>query len=170
MLPRFTWSDEFTEEHNLRLMHWAPSVFGGQDVDLDWAPKDHHLFVWAENELAGHVGILKREVTVGDEPVLLGGIGGVVTRPEWQGQGFATAAMRKAVDYLRDELKVEFGFIFVQAHRVSFYERMRWRVAANVVYIEQRGGRLLSPVSSMYIPCADRSWPAGDVNLKGNAW
>ncbi len=170
MAPRFTWSDDLSEEQDKYLMRWAPDVFGGGHIDVVWAAKDHHLFVWEEDQLVGHLGVLVREASVAGEEVRLGGIGGVVIRPEWQGRGFATAAMGYLAGYLRNELTVQFGFIFVHQHRWSFYERLGWERISNTVHIEQRGEKIISPVSCMILPCADRPWPSGDVDLNGNAW
>src|SRR5690348_7151590 len=67
--------------------------------DREW-----RVLVWGGEQLASHVGIGRRVVTVDGRDVLVGAVGGVWTAPEFRGQGFGREAMQTAGQFLRDRL------------------------------------------------------------------
>jgi hypothetical protein len=118
----------------------------------------------------GHVGFIKHEVQVGNQPVLVGGVGQVVTLPAGQRRGYARAALRWSAAFLCDELRAAFGLLFCVERMVPFYAGLGWQVVEAPVWIEQPTGRVISPMPVMVLPCQGQVWPAGAVELNSLPW
>ena len=58
-------------------------------------------------EMVSYLEIVRRTCNVGGERIDVGGVGGVMTRPEWRRRGFASEGLRRAAGFLRDELRVD---------------------------------------------------------------
>jgi len=61
-----------------------------------WAPSVWCVLVKTEQRVVSHAGILYRVVQVGERRLAVGGIGSVMTLPDWRGRGYARAALKKA--------------------------------------------------------------------------
>jgi predicted acetyltransferase len=126
--------------------------------------------VYANDQLVSHVGIVKHIVTVGEQQVTVGGIGGVVTVPAAQGKGCASAALQQATKFMGEELKVEFGLLFCLARMTPFYQRFGWQEVQEPVFIDQASGKIPSPLEVMVLPCRSETWPTGPVKLESLPW
>lgn len=154
------------------LFEWGENIFGVQDALLQWRPKDWHFIVEVDGRPASHVGLLKHTVSAGGVPVVVGGVGGVVTVPEMHGKGHARRGMMHAAAFMCEELGVEFGLLFCLDRLKGFYESLGWRLVPERVEIEQEAGPIASPFNTMVLPCggAPRVWPAGEVKLNSLPW
>lgn len=154
------------------LFEWGQNIFGVEDALLQWRPKDTHFILEVGGRPASHVGVLKHTVSAGGFPVVVGGVGGVVTVPEMQGRGLARRGMRHAAAFMREELGVEFGLLFCLDRLVGFYESLGWRLVPERVEIEQSSGPIPAPFNMMVLPCGagEREWPAGEVKLNSLPW
>ena len=161
---------EFTDEDRQRLFGWGENIFGMEDAKYTWRPKDLHVILDVEGKAASHVGLIEHTVSVAGQPIRVAGIGGVATNGEMHGRGYAQKAMRYAEKYMCEELKVEFGLLFCLDRLKPFYERQNWQLIQDPVEFDQPSGKMFSPLNVMVLPCADRSWPAGAVDLCSLPW
>lgn len=159
-----------SEAEKQQLFEWAPDVFGAEDLNLQWRPKDWHFLIYENDQLVSHVGIVKHIVTVGEQQITVGGIGGVVTVPAAQGNGYASKALQEATKFMREELMVEFGMLFCLARMIPFYERFGWQEVQEPVIIDQPSEKIPSPLVVMVLPCQSQTWPAGTVKLGSLPW
>lgn len=155
-----------SEAEKQQLFKWGPDVFGAAALNLQWRPKDWHFLVYANAQLVSHVGIVKHLVTVGEQQVTVGGIGGVVTVPAAQGRGYASMALQKATKFMREELLVDFGLLFCLARMIPFYQRFGWQELTGPIIIDQPSEKMPSPLVVMMLPCRSQTWPAGTVQLE----
>lgn len=146
------------------------SVFGGEVSVWTWAEDDWRLLARVNGKMVTHIGIVVRTCLVKNQTVKVGGIGGVATLEEWRGQGLATQAMRAAADFLKKQLKVDFGMLFCSREMVPFYQRLGWRLIDAPVFFDQPGGKMQSDCPVMYLPCTKPYFPWGDVNICGYPW
>lgn len=153
-----------------QLFEWGPDVFGAEALKLQWRPKDWHFLVYANDQLVSHAGVVKHFVSAGEQQVTVGGIGGVVTVPEAQGRGYASAALQEATTFMREELMVEFGMLFCLTRMIPFYQRFGWQEVREPVIIDQPSEKILSPLVVMVLPCQSQKWPAGTVKLESLPW
>ena len=159
-----------TDEEWRTLFEWGQDIFGVQDKLFQWRPKDWHFIVEDEGRVVSHVGVMETTVRVGLRDIRVGAIGGVVSVPQATGRGHAHAAMTRAVEFMRDELQVEFGMLFCLARLRAFYARQNWQLLEDIVEFDQPNGLVVSPFHSMVLPFADRQWPAGKVEVGGLPW
>jgi hypothetical protein len=163
-------ADKLRDEERRQLFEWA-DPFGMRDLSIQWRTKDHHFIAEVSGRPVSYVGVVRQTVSVGSTPVLVGGIGGVVTPAQEQGRGYATLTLEHAVTFLRDTLKVEFGFLFCSDRLIPFYRRQGWELVAAPVTAEQtHASPLVMPVQAMVLPFGGRTWPTGPVNLESLPW
>ena len=153
------------------LFEWGQNIFGVEDALLQWRPKDTHFILEVDGRPASHVGVLKHTVSAGGTPVVVGGVGGVVTVPEMQGRGLAQKGMRHAAAFLCEEMGVEFGLLFCLDRLRGFYESLGWRHVPGRTEVEQASGPIAAPFNTMVLSCGgERAWPAGEVKLNSLPW
>jgi predicted GNAT family N-acyltransferase len=109
-------------------------------------------------------------VKAGGLDVTVGGIGGVVTVPEAKGRRYVHAGMRRAAEFMCEELKVDAGMLFCLQRLAPFYARQGWQLLEEEVEFDQPSGRLVSPFRVMVLPCRAFEWPTGRVEVEGLPW
>jgi predicted GNAT family N-acyltransferase len=159
-----------TDEERRTLFEWGENIFGVEDSLLRWRPKEWHFLVEEDGRAVAHIGVLQTTVRVGEREISVGGVGGVVSVPEARGRGHVHAGMRRAAQFMCDELKVEAGMLFCLERLVAFYARQGWRLIEETVEIEQPTGTIVSPMRVMVLPCDGRAWPAGKIEVGGLPW
>ena len=92
--------------------------------------------------LACHVGIFFRDATWDGRKVHIGGIGGVSTREDCRGRGYATLALNAAIATMRDHEAIRFAMLFCEPHNEAFYQARGWHPFKGEVYAEQPEGRV----------------------------
>lgn len=162
-------TDNLTQAQKEKLFNWGDDIFGASDLNLHWRPKDLHFLLKVSGETVSHVGVLTHEVSVAGKPIMVGGVGGVVTPPAWQKRGFARALMQHAARFF-ETAQVDAGFLFCLRRRVPFYESQGWQLVKYPVLIQQPSGEMVAPLEAMVLPIGERSWPEGEVKLNSFPW
>lgn len=139
---------------------------------LEWAPPEWGVIGWSEDGCARcHAGIVVREARWNDRPVRVGGIGGVKTHPAVRGRGHATAVIRRAVEFLRNEADVVFALLVCEPALVSFYERLGWHLFRGAVLVAQHGETVPFTFNlPMTVPVCNTENPTGTLDLMGPPW
>jgi GNAT superfamily N-acetyltransferase len=86
----------------------------------------HTFLEVTDGAVVAHAAVVPRVIEVDALPLRSGCVEGVATAPNWQREGFGTAAMTEAADLIRCEL--EMGALSTGEH--EFYERLgreRWQ-------------------------------------------
>ena len=169
LTSEITQTDALTEAEKEKLFGWGDDIFGANDLSLHWRPKDLHFLLQVSGEAVSHVGVLTHEVSVAGKPVLVGGVGGVVTPPAWQKRGYARRLMQHAARFLENE-QVDAGLLFCLRRRVPFYESLGWRLVNYPVLIQQPSGEMVAPLEVMILPIGESKWPDGEVKLNSFPW
>jgi GNAT superfamily N-acetyltransferase len=157
-------------ERQDELHHMLDDVFAGQDGGLQWSITDWNVVGYVEGILVTNVEILTRIITVAGEALRIGGIGGVATPPEHRGRGYASQAMRRAADFMRDELGLEFALLVCGPHRVSLYESLGWQLVTGPMLFDQPDGKQKFNDPVMILSLTGKPWPAGEIDLMGLPW
>lgn len=163
-------AESLTDEERRALFGWGENIFGVEDANYRWRPKEMHFITEEDGRAVSHVGVLKTRVKAGGQEVAVGGVGGVVTVPEARGRHYVHASMRRAAEFMCGELGVEFGMLFCLQKLVPFYARQGWQLVEDETEFEQPTGKVLSPFRVMVLPCGSRAWPAGRVEVAGWPW
>jgi len=138
-----------------------PEVFS----DSDW-----FIMGFIEDLLVSRVGVVKRVVSVADEIVVVGGVSGVVTRPDYRKHGYASRLMRCARRFMRDELPADFGLLTCRKDLESFYKRLGYKVVSGPTTYAQPGGSMACKGLTMVIELGKAGWPEGPIDLCGFPW
>jgi predicted N-acetyltransferase YhbS len=163
-------AETLTAEEWQSLFGWGKDIFGTEDAGYTWRPKEVHFVTEEGGRAVSHVGLVKTTVKAGGREVTVAGVGGVVTRPEAQGRRLVHDALREAARHMCAEMGVEFGMLFCLPRLAPFYERQGWRLVEDEVEIEQPSGKVVWPYHVMVLPCGDRRWPAGRIEVGGLPW
>ena len=112
-----------------------------------------------------------REIVSNGEAKIIGGVGGVMTHPGKQGQGYASHAMREAARLFAEELQVAFALLFCRPHLVEFYQRFQWKPYQGLVFVEQPQGKIeFSANGAMVLTVMEEAPWQGALNLNGLPW
>ena len=109
------------------------AVFGQEIVaklpwgHIKWAHAELRVLIDApEGGLACHVGIYFRTIDWNGNKIHVGGIGGVMTREDCRGRGYASLALAAAIDTMRANEAVRFALLFCEEHNYAFYRARGW--------------------------------------------
>ena len=160
----------------LRELLWAafpPGEDGFTEDDWRHAMGGTHFLAERDAVIVSHAAVIERELHVDGVPLRTGYVEGVGTLPEYQRQGYGTAVMRAATQYVLDTY--EFGALGTGEH--TFYERFGWETWQGRAYVRTADGPERTPDEEGYImvlrtpsspvldPAASIScdWRPGDV-------
>lgn len=150
MRCEFKATSQLNDADRLALQGLSAAVYPPRPVKIDsggpeaWARPDWHFLVWlADNRLAAYVGALARSCLCDGQKALIGGIGGVKTHPARRGKGYASAAIRLAIDYLERETRADFSLLVCREGLLGFYERFGFQHFRGDTFARQRGKRSL---------------------------
>ncbi len=153
------------------------AVFGRHIVEklswghIEWAHADLRVLIdEPEGELACHVGIYFRTVSWNGHPIHVGGIGGVMTRKDCRGLGYASLALDAAIETMRANEAVRFALLFCEPHNVAFYRARGWHPFTGEVYCAQSGGRIRFVEMAPFVFDLRRAPRDGVLDLNGLPW
>jgi GNAT superfamily N-acetyltransferase len=162
--------DALSPAEQQSLFGWSPDPFGVGHLGLEWRPKELHLLLELEGQPVSHVGVLCHEVHSGDRILRLAGLGGVITIPEAQRQGYASQLVRHASRLAFEEWSANLGLLFCLPRMVSYYERLGWRAIEQPVQIDQSSGCIQVPIPVMVYPVAGEALLETPLVLESRPW
>jgi GNAT superfamily N-acetyltransferase len=170
-------SDERTEtqtftRHTLERHAGRLRPFALPADSYSWTPPAWSALVKADQHVVSHAGIIYRVIQVGQVRVPVGGIGGVMTMPEWRSRGYARAVLAAATAFVATQLWAPFVVVLSPRADAAFYEHLGWSVAEAPVWCEQPGGRvaLIGEVALFKACHGEAEWPTGPIDLAGTPW
>lgn len=140
------------------------------DEDISWAPSILHIYGKIEARIVSNVGVIKREILVGDCRFMVGGIGGVATLPQYRRRGYARQLFEQANEYLKKDHDISFGMLFCAPEKVQYYALSGYIEVHNPLYIHIKGQRKLFTDTKMVLPISTTPWPEGEVDIQGSPW
>jgi len=148
----------------------SENIFGVTALNLSWRPKDLHFLLYVNSKVVSHIGVLKHIISVNGQPLIIGGIGGVVTVAEERKKGYAGLLMQYTARFLKHFWGVEVGLLFCLPQMISYYEMLGWHLVEHGVLIDQPTGKMVSPLKVMVLPCTGYLWPDDEVELRSQPW
>jgi aminoglycoside 2'-N-acetyltransferase I len=153
------------------------AVFGPDIVEklpwghIAWAHADLRVLIDApEGGLACHVGVYFRTIDWNGNKIHVGGIGGVMTREDCRGRGYASVALDAAIETMRANEAVRFALLFCEPHNVAFYRARGWHPFSGEVYCEQSSGRIRFVEMAPFVFDLRRAPREGVLDLNGRPW
>jgi aminoglycoside 2'-N-acetyltransferase I len=168
-----------TEEERAALRSLAVAVYS-PEVEaawpgrlIEWAARQSSVIVWDDTggQALAHAGLLTRQARWNDGHLKVGGVGGVMTHPEFRGRGFASAAVNHCVQFFREQGDIDFGLLVCEPHLVPFYERLGWRFFSGELFVAQHGKTTkFTLCGTMTIPVRLQAELSGTIDLLGPPW
>jgi GNAT superfamily N-acetyltransferase len=139
---------------------------------IEWAPAEWCVRVHDNaGALVSYAGIVVRDATLDDRPVIVGGIGGVKTHPHARRAGLAARAMERAVEFFRDEARADFGLLVCAPHLLAYYGGLGWQEFGGRLLVRQRGDAVDFTFNRVMTLAVRAPAPvAGTIDLLGPPW
>nr|WP_314843223.1 GNAT family N-acetyltransferase [uncultured Microbacterium sp.] len=151
--------------------------FGDWDPDLPYgyAPHDVHVVARHADDIVGHVGWARRTIGVGQDELVIAGLGGVLIAQSARGDRLGSRLMRRAAEAMEAAGGVAFGYLGCREEVAAFFEACGWsRIAAGESSISRAGRPVHEPPGPplLVLPVERglETWPDGEVDLRGRAW
>jgi predicted acetyltransferase len=138
----------------------------------EWAlPQWHFLIRDGNGQLISHVGAVTRTCLCDREEIPIGGIGGVMTRPSQRGKGYASAAIRSVIEFLRRDRQVDMILLFCAPRLRGFYRRLGFGSFAADTYVRQYDTKTMFPRNEIMVMPAKKPVPhCAALDLRGLPW
>lgn len=150
---------------------WPPEVVKAQPWgQIVFAHPDLRVMIELDGDVVCHVGICRRTGIWNGRKVSIGGLGGVATREDCRGRGYATLAINAAIHTLTEERAIDFGMLFCEPQNNAFYEKLGWQTFNGPVYAEQPGGHGQFTAMAPYVFKIKRLLREGSIDLCGLPW
>lgn len=138
---------------------------------LEWSPPESWVRVWADDQLASCTGVLLRDATQDGQPVLIGGIGGVKTHPDYRRRGFAELAIGHALKFFQSQPSVAFGLLVCKPELIPYYSRLGWQEFDGTLVVRQHGTPAEFTYNRVMVCEIQTPAPAGGaIDLQGPPW
>jgi GNAT superfamily N-acetyltransferase len=129
-----------------------------------------YLLGYLHDELVVQVGVLQRTIAINNKPLLIAGIGFLITEPQHRGRGFATELMKQTDVFVGDELELPFSLLTCKPRLETFYSGMGRKVVNSPNVFTQPTGNRGCGGLIMIKECGGISWPEGSIDLCGLPW
>lgn len=154
---------------------FAATFRGGGEPGRVWAPATYHFLLMRGETVIGHVGIHRRDVTVGGRSWAVAGIVKVGVVAALRGHGLGTRLLAFADDTLRAAGRDDLGLLVTSEDRLSYYGRLGWERINGPVYYEDRGETKAETFPVLLLPLraskADLApWYDSSIDLAGPFW
>ena len=140
---------------------------------IEWAKRQWSVMVWSDDgsRVLAHAGVLIREARHNDREVRVGGIGGVMTHPEFRKQGYATAAVARCVEFFREQGDIDFGLLVCVKPLLPFYASLGWQPFSGTFLVTQAGQTVPFTFNDpMTYPIKQSGELTGTIDLQGPPW
>lgn len=139
---------------------------------LEWAAPESGVFIRAsKGKGVCFVGMVIRSALHDGLPVRIGGISGVKTHPAARRQGFAAQAVRRAVEFFREQADIAFGLLVCEPSLIGYYGRLGWEEFRGRLLVTQHGTPTEFTFNRVMV-CGVRGVAptAGAIDLLGPPW
>ena len=147
---------------------WGPTP--AEEASMEWDSPEIHFVAYIEDQPVSHVGLLRRTVRVGEAEVVVGGIGGVCTHPDFLRRGYARTLMQAAKEYMQQDGGFAFGMLFCHVRRITLYEALGYFTVDAPLWMTQHGEPKMYHSPKMVLPLTSSPWPAGEIDIQGFPW
>ena len=137
---------------------------------VDLARPDLRVIVEADEQPVCHVGLHRRDGIWRGRKIRIGGIGGVVTHPDFRRQGLASIALDAALHTLREERSNDFALVLSEPALAGFFISRNWKPFMGELYAEQRSTRVRFDARQPLVYYIKRAPHEGELDLCGLPW
>jgi predicted N-acetyltransferase YhbS len=143
---------------------------GNDDWWQDWAAPTMRFLGKEDGRVVSTVGLIRREILVGEISYRVGGIGGVATRPDRQQLGYAGKLMAASKRFMKDDPWYQYGMLFCDPKRIPYYQKSGYVRISNPLYVRRDSDRHLFPDPCLVLNLRGNPFPPGEVDCMGLPW
>lgn len=108
------------------------------------------LMLWKDNQMIGSVSILKRRVRLAEKHKIIGGVGNLGIKREFQGKGYAQFMLKKTKSFMKKK-EIDFALLFCGEDRTGLYKKVGYqKMGRYVTYYS--GSKLKKERVAMFLP------------------
>jgi GNAT superfamily N-acetyltransferase len=139
---------------------------------IEWANPEWCARVWGpDGALASFVGVLLRHAAYNEQPVTVGGVGGVMTHPEARRRGYAKIGLHRATEFFYEQPGVDFAMLVCEPRLIHYYGSMGWREFSGKLWVRQHGAMAEFTFNRVMTLGVLQEAPIdGDIDLCGPPW
>jgi aminoglycoside 2'-N-acetyltransferase I len=139
---------------------------------IEWANPEWCARVWAtDGTLVSFVGVLLRHAIYNEQPVTIGGVGGVMTHPETRRRGYAKIGMHRASEFFTQQPDVGFALLVCEPRLIHYYGSMGWREFSGKLWVRQHGAMAEFTFNRVMTLGVTQNTPTtGVIDLCGPPW
>lgn len=155
--------------------HWNHQEFELDETfgKIKFALPDWQLFGLIDEQMAVMLEIHQRTILAGGQPIRVGGVSGVVTMPDYRGQGVGSIAVKAATDFIRTTIQPPYALLICKPYLVNMYASLGYQaVDKPVIFTQPDGSAHQFPdyIQPMIYPMTDAPWPRGAIHMQGLPW
>lgn len=143
-----------------------PDPFGVNGFGLVSADKQHTLTAVSEGRPVASAGWLLRDMAFDGSPRRTAGLGDVLVHPAYRHQGIARTVISVAVEHAR-AAGAETMILLCRPDLVPLYTQLGWSRLTVPVTVQQPGGEVTLPLTTMIYDLASLPHPTVSVDLRG---
>lgn len=163
---------ELTELENLSKAVYPPDMPDDGSESIEWANSEWRVMIRdIDDVLISYMGLITRQAKCDDTPVFMGGIGGVKTRPDARGNGYAGYGLKKSAEFLCNELKVDFSLLVCRDGLIPYYGKLGWQQFEGDMLVDQSSGKVKFMFANPMILAGVKPLPqCGVIDFCGKPW
>ncbi len=160
--------DSLDDDRKQHLFHWRDRVFPEEGIDKQWSDVAWHLLAFDRGKLPiGHIGFDGFDLQLRSEPQRVIGVGGVVVRPECQGQGVPAVMFAALHEQAPQLIGVAHFTLFCPPRLVTYYQRHGYTLHRGEVRFMQGAEEVVSTFCFMHRGNLDADAP---VRIPSHPW
>ena len=125
---RFERYDAVPEDDARILFGRDDDIWGMEGLGIVCRDAEVRFVAYDDSGPVSHATLLSHKVSIEGRQLMIAGLAGVVTVPAATGSGYATAVVEVSMEYAREELSSDFGFLFCHDNLIPFYTEVRLAV------------------------------------------
>ncbi|MEP3224522.1 MAG: GNAT family N-acetyltransferase [Parasphingorhabdus sp.] len=138
---------------------------------IEWAQAERRLFLYSGEDIRAVAGLYQREILWDNQYIAIAGIGGVMTDPAYQRQGFGKQIIRHLVAMLKAQDDWAFVLLFCEDHNIPFYDSLGFDLFEGRLEVEQNGKTGPFAFRNVMVQALSKPAPAaGYIDLCGLPW
>ena len=169
--------NDLSEVEGQELKNLSQAVYSPEDVSnwpgrsLEWSRPEIAIFLRENDEqLACHAGLLIRSALYNGADVRIGGVGGVMTRPDARRQGYAAQALKSALDFFHENL-ADFGLLVCEHRLLDYYGQSGWKEFNGQLLVMQHAAPAEFTFNKVMVQDVKKTSPVtGVIDLLGPPW
>jgi predicted GNAT family N-acyltransferase len=138
---------------------------------IEWRPKEQHVGLRDDHgRLVANAGLLVVDVEVAGARFPIVGLGGVIVKRDYRGQGLSLRVLEAALAKAA-ALGPEFIVLFCFDDRMELYRKVGFEVVLDEVFVRSGARQVAMPMRTMWRALRPgATWPEGPVALQSQAF